>query len=96
MPLDIKVNFIFHTLTQYRFPLEQMLDTMEVKQISELRHDLAKKENKMAQREKEMREELSKKEKELRDMLVKKDLEWMEKVEDLRSQLGKRDTEVHT
>ena len=55
-----------------------MLDTMEAKQISELR------------------EELSKKEKELRDMLVKKDLEWTEKVEGLRSQLGKRDTEVYT
>ena len=47
-----------------------MLDTKEAKQISELRHDLAKKENQMAQKEKEMREELSKKEKELRDMLV--------------------------
>ena len=72
-----------------------MLDPKEAEQISELRHDLAKKENQMAQKEKETREVLSKKEKELRDMLVKKDLEWMEKVEDLRSQLGKSDTKVH-
>ena len=87
-------------------PLERMLD-MKESQIRELKNDLAKKANQMAQKDKETREELSKKESELRDILVKKGQDWMdefkkrenswmEKVEDLRSQLGKRATEVHT
>ena len=90
-------KLIISFLTQHHFPLEQMLDMKNAdEQINELRHNLAKKENQMVQREKEMREELLQKEKELSDRLAKKDQECMEKVEDLRSQLRKRDTEVYT
>ena len=72
-------------------PLERMLD-MKDEQIRVLRNDLARKENQMDKKDKEAREEFLK---ELRDTLVKKDQEWMEKVEELRGQLGKGDHEVY-
>ena len=69
----------------YRSPLERMLD-MKDEQIGVLRQDLARKENQMAQREKETREALLSKDKEWRDTLVKKDQEW-------RDMLAKKDQE---
>ena len=76
-------------------PLERML-AMKDEQIRELKIDLNKKETQMDKREKEAREEFSKKEKELREAFEKKDQEWMDKVEELRGQLGKGDNEVDT
>ena len=89
----------------HRSPMERML-AMKDEQIGVLRRDLARKENQMAQREKETREELSKNEKEMRDMLMKKDKEWMDelqrreqnlvdKIEELKGQVAKRDREVY-
>ena len=97
-PIDEKADI------NYRSPLERIVD-MKDEQIGVLRKDLAKKENQMAQREKETREELSKKETESKDMLAKKDQEWMEelrrrednwseRVEELKGQLAKKDREV--
>ena len=70
-----------------RSPLERMLD-MKDEQIRDLKRDLARKEqdlawkeHKMAQREKETSEELSNKEEEMRDRLVKKDKEWMDELQ---------------
>lgn len=80
----------------YRSPLERMLD-MKDEQIGVLRQDLARKENQMAQREKETREALLNKDKEWRDTLVKKDQEWrdilVKKDKESKDMLVKKDKE---